>query len=794
MQIYIFSTKNSDQHTSLKKERGYIALILNNNNLLDTLLQLLILTGTGTGLEAPRNSVEMPVEAFQNYLSVGDDVPCNYQVKEDWFKKDRYPTEAPMKKLISEEISERPNTRQNGPGIVARLMGLDILPLDTQSLSQQVEERNEKPGTSFPKEKQTKNDSKSLQIELKPFHHSQDRDPYQMKLKKPAPREHPQEEELQKFKKEFEAFQAERLKECSKVLELGGTITNSRRITNELPKKLENHTVKARPLKRGGLLNKNKHFPDEERESVSLKRKMLSRVVDQSSGPTRIVILKPGPGSTVNSEEFFASSSGTSEERDNMEDFLDEVKTRLKYELQEEKYKRGTTVTLLRSESSKSQRSEIQYDETCSPEFRDTRRFFSERLRNVLKEETHRDAPMVAHKRSRSSMVDDQRIRLGSSEILNVDIQSRSFRYGADDELSPKNLIRSLSAPVSGTSFGKLLLEDRHILTGAQIRRKHEVIERAKKDKKEKLNLREKVHSFKYSFTLRGRLFGRKYHLAEEPLSKKLDVMKDIMSGPTVMMNFYDRYENSTEVPPSPVSVCSSVHEELWRSAGDQLSPTITSDVPPLENALPQVFKEIGPNLNDLEMQPNQLETHDFESTITREEALEVERVELEEAQAKTYIRDLLVASGLYGGSSYTSLISYKKFEEVEILYRTKNKANGWPTKDHKLLFDLSNEALSTVLGPPQAQSKFRINDGDTMLRPPRGRNLLDRVWEITRVYLYPPMDNSYHTLDWLIARDLKSIPWLESTNDDVDGLGKEVEFQILGDLIEEIVKDMQLR
>lgn len=456
-----------------------------------------------------------------------------------------------MKKLISEEISERPNTRQNGPSIVARLMGLDVLPLDTKSVSQQVEKMNEKPGTSFPKEKKTKNGSKSLQIELKPFHHSEDRDPYQMKLKKPAPREHPQEEELQKFKKEFAAFQAERLKECSKVLELGGTITNSRRITSELPKELESHTVKASPLEKGGLLNKNKYFPDEEREYVSLTSKMLNRDVGRSSGPTRIVILKPGPDSTVNSEEFFGSSSGTSEERGNIEDFLDEVKTRLRYELQEEKYKRGTMVTLLRSESSRSQRSEIQYDGTCSPEFRDTRRFFSERLRNVLKEETHRDAPMVSHKRSRSSMVDNERVRLGSSEILNVDIQSRSFRYGADDELSPKNLIRSLSAPVSGTSFGKLLLEDRHILTGAHIRRKHEVVERVKKDKKEKLNLREKVSSFKYSFTLRGRLFGRNYHLAEEPLSKKLDVMKDIMSGPTVMMNFDNRYVRTLFSMPS---------------------------------------------------------------------------------------------------------------------------------------------------------------------------------------------------------------------------------------------------
>ena len=39
----------------------------------------------------------------------------------------------------------------------------------------------------------------------------------------PRPREHPQEEELQKFKKEFEAYQAARFLECSKVVEIEPT-------------------------------------------------------------------------------------------------------------------------------------------------------------------------------------------------------------------------------------------------------------------------------------------------------------------------------------------------------------------------------------------------------------------------------------------------------------------------------------------------------------------------------------------------------------------------------------------
>ncbi|RHN54536.1 hypothetical protein MtrunA17_Chr5g0408021 [Medicago truncatula] len=84
--------------------------------------------------------------------------------------------------------------------------------------------------------------------------------------------------------------------------------------------------------------------------------------------------------------------------------------------------------------------------------------------------------------------------------------------------LSPRNLVRSLYAHVSrsGTSFGKVLLEDRHILTGAHIRRKLEAVETmsldVKKQKKERFNnIKEKVSNLRSSFALRGGIFGKRY-------------------------------------------------------------------------------------------------------------------------------------------------------------------------------------------------------------------------------------------------------------------------------------------
>nr|GMC65922.1 uncharacterized protein LOC109167609 [Ipomoea batatas] len=863
------------------------------------------------GLEAPRNSLDLPVEVSQRLCTGGNNnILCTYHMTNGWSDKNSYTTELPIKKLINEEIGRRPNKGRNAPSVVARLMGVDTLPLDSKPAARQNKKNNEtKISNTFKEDEDvrevpidrvtlTTNSSRHKKLSSFDGYEYCDQDRWSdssMKLEKPKPREHPQEEELQKFKKEFEAWQTARFRECSKVVELDipqsqwlaqQNLTrekmalyakSTRGIVKEKPTELKAYKMDTDPQERSSLQhqkNRKENYADEQNNSFFLKsinsktEFKENQKFEKVSAPTKIVILRPGFDDFDTKGASWASSPGISEDRGSMEDFLEEVKERLRREMQGKSSKRSTIargggietpysekspdarqlaqriakqvresvtrdlgVSLPRSESTRSYRSEIQFDGTGSPEFinRDTRRFLTERLRNVLKEETCRDIPRAVHGCSRLGLSSKEKMRTEESsgtrnagskfshwdEMKNKsDMQSSSFRKDNDDddddvkleaELSPRNLIRSLSAPVSGTSFGKLLLEDRHILTGAHIRRKHEAIEKvtlnAKKRRKEKFNLKEKVSSFKYSFMLRGKLFGKKLPSLEESHGSKHNI-----NAPTVTMNLYERHENSTEVPPSPASVCSSVNEEFWRP-GDNFSPASTPDVHPLdESDMPRVFREISSNLSELRRQLNQLETGIPGEAVIDDQPLEDEMMEIKD-NAEAYIRDLLIASGLYDGSSDKYLsrwdplgkpISNHVFEEVEESYRQKTKGNEGSVNDqgeklnHKLLCDLLNEALSSLIGAPLTTSRFMKKATGPLPRPPQGRKLLDRVWEMTRAQIYPAADESYYSLDSIVARDLKSTPWTGLIDEDVNALGKDIESQITGDLIQEIIKDMQ--
>lgn len=175
--------------------------------------------------------------------------------------------------------------------------------------------------------------------------------------------------------------------------------------------------------------------------------------------------------------------------------------------------------------------------------------------------------------------------------------------------------------------------------------------------------------------------------------------------------------------------------------------------------------------------------------------------VELEDP-TEAFIRDLLVSSGLYDGSSDTSFfrwdtfakpISNSVFEEVEESYRKSAKDDNEKV-DHKLLLDLLNQTLSTILGPLSIMSTFKRKMIHSSILPTlHGRRLLDRVCEIIRVYLHPSTDKSLSSLDSMVTRDLGSTPWSVLMDDEINVLGREMEFHIIGDLVEEIVKDMKL-
>ncbi|KAJ4837934.1 hypothetical protein Tsubulata_022527 [Turnera subulata] len=880
------------------------------------------------GLEAPRNSMELQGENSKSCCTAGDrllplvsaqvtfifKLQYPYQVEE---LSENYPIEASMKKLINEEISRKSNARKNTPSIVARLMGVDMLPLDSNSLAHPVNKTKEHLEGKFSKSADNEwisnphcstNSNSRRQMELDSVYYGKERytDVWAegQKMEKPRPREHPQEEELQKFKKEFEAWQAARFKECSKVVEIDdvpGQLLDQEKFrvqkmipnaTSDMPKvekpaEEQVHASNFRSRVRSGLQHprqKMELYPTEQKQTYSSSNKTANanfehsfincdQKLDKSLAPTRIVILKPGPDRIFDHEDSWTSSSGTFEDRGSIEDFLEEVKDRLKCEMQGKTHKKGSVargsgietpfsenpsdpkqiaqhiakqvrdsvtrdfgMNLLRSESTRSYRSDFQFNGPGSPEFihRDTRRFLSERLRNVLRRETHLHTSVLVCDGYESSLLENERVGISQAcdtsnagnevsywEIVKdeSEMQTRSFRHGDDNsvlhrEMSPRNLIRSLSAPVSGTSFGKLLLEDRHVLTGAHIRRKHEslgnVMLEAKKRKKEKFNIKEKVSNFRYHFTLRGRLFGRKIQSIAESRNCEQDLVKDIMSGPTVM-NCGNRriMENSTEVPPSPASVCSSAQEDFWRPV-DCLSPVSTPDITFEEdNSMPRVFKEISSNLDELRRQLNQLASNELEDTGTeREEPIKSTMPDIED-HAEAYIRDLLVASGLYNGSSdkwlsrweaFSKPISKSVFDEVEKSSTRTAKDNETTLQDenekkvdHKMLFDLLNETLPAVLGPGVTASRFRKKIfGLSMLQPLCGRKLLDCVWEIIREYIYPMNDKSYYSLEYTVARNLESTPWSGLVDEVVSDLGKEMECLIIEDMIEEVVKDLQ--
>ncbi|KAJ8428933.1 hypothetical protein Cgig2_009804 [Carnegiea gigantea] len=836
-------------------------------------------------------------------------------LKQDLSKRSCDPSDASTEKSTTVEISQQSNNKQNVPSIVARLMGVDLLPIDTKPEAPPPEDKNERKGITYQavqpaekasgapkKSKSSKKENRSSKNAYFRYWSSA------ANLGKPGQSpEHPQEKELQKFKKEFEAWQAARFLECARVVELGNIpeqwlahldltkekmtrYENSRNALIEKSMGDNSALLKSRSV-HGGDLRKKEMFPADHKEShsfsgrsvntdferLSLKDSDLNS--DKSSVPARIVILKPGPDSFTTNDESWASSCSL-EERDHIEDLLDEVKQRLKYEMEGKTFRKGSMVRgggietpfreklacisqihqhspkyakqnqtmdlqrqLTQSESLRSCQSEIQVNELAflSPKSmsRYTRNFLSERLENFLNVEDHQNIPDISNDVSGVPPFDDARERLEKvGDILNAetranywqdvnyaaDAQARSRRHEFDDDgslqerPSPRNLVRSLSAPLSGSSLGRCLPEDRFILTGAYIKRQQEILECLSPDFKSQMTARsdflEKVCNIKHSSSLRKKLFNRKFQSGDLSQTNESD-LKDIMGGPTVLKSFNESNESLTEVPNSPASVCSSAYEEFWKPM-DNPSPISNSDVTSVgDQSVNNVFREISSNLTELRRQLNQLEYEGSEITSLTEDRSEPEVVDFEpevvdiEYEAEAYIKDLLIASGLYDGSisdksfsrwdPFVKPLSNWVFEKVEEAYRrptidTNQEAKSYDdtSLERKLLFDLLNEALSIILGPPRTLSKFRRQVNDiTSLHIPQGRKLLEQLLEMIREYVNPSMDMDSYSLDDLVAYDLHIMPWSNLIDEEIRDVGKKWEYEITEELVDELVMDL---
>ncbi|XP_010467530.1 PREDICTED: uncharacterized protein LOC104747577 isoform X2 [Camelina sativa] len=758
-------------------------------------------------LEAPRNSFELQVDNFQSYHNEKVK-PSDKLEEEEWYERSCYPIEESMKKKIIDELSKkRSNDKHNNtPSLVAKLMGMDALPLDSTAKSSPwiYPPRQSKADHRFDNEKGGGRKSRKGRLSSSTVTALD-------VMETPMRREHPQEEELQRFRREFEAWQADkRFQDCSRIVDSG--------------------CVGARDDKER-LFTRTRSFG----RDFNLK--------SDRTAPTRIVVLRPGLHRAYDYEDSLTTSSGTTMEGSrgsSIEEFLEEVKERLKGELQgKAALKRSSSVRGSGIETPFSERpsprsepmrpygnSEVQCNAPDSPtEFisRDTRKLLAERLNNVLRNEmSPSDDSMIKCSSRLRPTVSDAAKQL--DEINQED--SRTNRdVPKKDSSSPRNLKRSLSAPVSGMSFGKLLLEDRHVLTGAQIMRKHEatITEREETEsetkpvvvdpirRKERFNLRKKVSSFRS--TLRGRIFGKKIRSMIESNSFEDESIKDFVTG-SKFNNFYDRNENSTEVPPSPASVCSSTPDEFWRNV-DYLSQVSTPDVTVSdENGMPQVFRDISSNLTELRRQINELESDVQVRTPVDEEPIQdIETIVDLGNPDKAFVRDLLVASGLYEGTSDISLsrwdplaklIKRSVLEETkENLKKRSNQINQedddaeestLSEENHNILFDLLNEVLTVVLGP-LTKSGFKrklmsssLSESTTI----RGKYLLESTWRIMSEYLYSQPEKPFCSLDGIIGWDMDRFPWSGLIGEEVNVLGREVEGMIMADLVDELVKDLK--
>ncbi|WVZ55327.1 hypothetical protein U9M48_005999 [Paspalum notatum var. saurae] len=867
------------------------------------------------GFEAPRNSMEFALEASHSYGVFQDDVPYSCNARQ-YPKSGHNQSSNPVKKLIHEDICFRINEGQKRPGVIARLMGMDSPPQNTttESTSRSEERRSEITPRSLPRRDPSEMISTSRHVAFVQRKDStkhapkqgiraydDERDLFEQssmrsnEWSKPQPREHPQEEELQKFKKEFEAWQASRAWEQSRSFELDSNLDDDDdKCTDIVPFRYQ-HQHQHNKGKDASSGNKYMHSNDdvhrrrskESSTSISGSRTFsltsaadpcstrlpLSRFYheeERSLSPTRIVILKPCP--ELSMDDIEESSLGSPElvkKENNMEAFLEEVKKRLKIELEgkmssddkADRWAGGDIIpadpkqiardianqirenvtrerdlhpALVRSESTRSYRSDVPFNGQSQMDYigRDARRQLSDRLKNVMRKEPDAETPFAHRRRATSTSFDEEarprprhdmaprkgKIRSKEEKKCAIESDARSFRYGSNktqldssEPVSPRNLMRSFSAPVSGTTFVKLLSEEPRVLTGARLQRKQEghgsrPPSEERKGRKDAFNIKGKVSNLRQNLGLRAKLFGKKFHASEESFPDDLPPIGTLVTAPSVLIHPGVLQENSTEVPPSPASWCSSPPDEMSRggypSPVSPLEASFSEHRSPLRTAAKDMSSDASAEPGILS---EQVQTGEHAET-SNNPVLEEQDDDMDEMghPIKSFVRAVLVVAGMYGLKQNAGRTCEAKPIPKWVLEEVESSSSALPassdgsvaTIDHRLLFDLINETLPGAVRASTTLCTFDKCYAMAPRRSPSGKRMLEALWKSVQVWLEPPSDNttsSSASVDVLIGRDLSVSAWHGSFLDDADALGGELETEILDELLDETVWDVLL-
>uniref|UniRef100_J3MHU4 DUF4378 domain-containing protein n=2 Tax=Oryza brachyantha TaxID=4533 RepID=J3MHU4_ORYBR len=511
--------------------------------------------------------------------------------------------------------------------------------------------------------------------------------------------------------------------------------------------------------------------------------------------PARIVILKPSTCDVGSSDQETLFSSSRVKRDGNMEEFVEEVKERLKKKLKlkskSEVVRRSwgntdpkqvardiakqirETVSMQdigkglysRSESFRAFRSDRKHNavsRNASPEH--------VRLKSVIsRSETNHVSNDSSPPKTRS------RGRIMSlTDIPDLPVSVSVPGSGLDDQsctgeckfnvVSPRALVRSLSAPASGISGGRLFAEEdsgRHANSDAVSEGAAVTLVVTSEKSSSSFSLRGTVSNLRQSLRSRAnKLFGKKMmHWSKKPSLGEFHPHKMLPSPPgncsplavaqASSCMSRSKQENFTELPPSPVSPLEVKGSCTLQVA--ELSPQSWS-----EFEAPRRSNGSSCRTNTTESYPDM-----------------------------AYIKQVLIAAGLYEESS--TICDDAVFHEVEEAYAyacSEARMEG----HHRMLFDLANEALEMVVGSVKPGWSLRRWVVDST--GARERKLLDDVWHQVQSLRNPPVQEM-QTVEIMVAREAQKSTWIQSLHEDAYVLGMKVERAIFDQLLADILHEL---
>ncbi|CAN6173691.1 unnamed protein product [Urochloa humidicola] len=349
---------------------------------------------------------------------------------------------------------------------------------------------------------------------------------------------------------------------------------------------------------------------------------------------------------------------------------------------------------------------------------------------------------------------------------------------------SARALFRSFSAPESGFSLGRLFGDDSVRSTTREASEGASVM--TIKNNTAFGFIKGTVSSLRHSFSLRRNLFRRKTRWSKKTSFGLGELHPQMAIGtappsPETFNLFKVAQANLTELPPSPVSPLDVVGHSCRRHLFSDLNCT---------------FPELSPKcLSEFEAPASELS---FRTDITFETACN---------EDKAYIREVLVAAGLYDDGSLDNKANARVdsmarpicddiFEEVEDIYYYRGKycddaigmysGTGGNATDHRMLFDLANEALQSLVQGAKTGSSLQqwVIDSTGVSR---GRRLVDDVWQQVQALKNPQMQEM-QTIDSMVAYEIRKSSWAEVLYEDVYVVGRKIERVIFDVLIEDLL------